>query len=110
MAGNRAGALRDPRLNSGNMHDLRKVVAWMTGTLMAFSGLAIAVREMAGSLDVFEILALRSIGGIIILGGYAVFAAPGELRGPRPLRLHLLRNLVHFAGQACCAFGLTMLP
>jgi drug/metabolite transporter (DMT)-like permease len=90
--------------------DLRKVVAWMMGTLMSFSGLAISVRELSGQLDVFEILALRAIGGIVILGGYALLTAPGELRGPRPLRLHLLRNSVHFAGQAAWAFGLTVLP
>lgn len=90
--------------------DLPRVVAWMTGTLMSFSALAISVRELAVSLDVFEILAMRALGGIVILGAYAIFVAPGTLRGPFPLRLHLLRNIVHFIAQICWAYGVTVLP
>ncbi|MCW3477553.1 DMT family transporter [Limobrevibacterium gyesilva] len=91
------------------MHDLRKVIAWMSGALVSFSALAVAVRELAGSLSVFEILALRNLGGIVILAVYAL-AARQRIGAPRPLRIHLLRNVFHFGGQACWAFGVTILP
>ncbi|HSP26302.1 MAG TPA: hypothetical protein VLQ65_14115, partial [Saliniramus sp.] len=43
------------------------VVAWMSGTLLSFSAVAVAIRELSGALSVFEILALRNIAGIVIL-------------------------------------------
>jgi drug/metabolite transporter (DMT)-like permease len=91
-------------------HDLRKVVAWMCGTLMSFSALAISLRSLAGTLNVLEILALRNVGGILILGAYALLFDRGGIGAPRPLRVHLLRNVFHFGGQACWALGLTLLP
>ena len=91
------------------MRDLRLVVAWMAGALVSFSALAICVRELAGGLTVYEILALRAFGGIVVLWVYALIARqPVGL--PRPLGLHLLRNVFHFGGQAGWAFGLTLLP
>ena len=91
------------------MHDLRKAIAWMAGTLVSFSALAISVREMSAGLTVFEILALRAFGGIVILAVYAALARE-PIGPPRPLRIHLLRNVFHFGGQACWAYGLTVLP
>jgi drug/metabolite transporter (DMT)-like permease len=93
-----------------SVHDLRKVIAWMGGTLVAFCALAISVRELAHSLSVFEILALRNVGGIIVLAGYSLLAARARIGAPRPLGIHLLRNLVHVAGQALWAYGLIRLP
>jgi drug/metabolite transporter (DMT)-like permease len=91
------------------MHNLRLVVAWMAGALISFSALAVSVRELSGRLTVFEILALRALGGIVVLGIYAMIARQ-RIGPPRPLRIHLLRNVFHFGGQAGWAFGLTLLP
>jgi len=91
------------------MHDLRRVVLWMAGALLSFSALAVAVREMARVLTVWEVLALRNMGGIVLLAAYALVAG-ARIGGPFPLKLHLLRNVFHFGGQACWAFGVTMLP
>lgn len=96
------------------MHNLGRVVGWMAGALLCFSGMAIAVRELAASgLTVFEILALRCLGGIALLAAWAALRGRGGFAAigwPRPLRLHLFRNTVHVSAQACWAFGLTMLP
>jgi drug/metabolite transporter (DMT)-like permease len=92
------------------VQDIRKVVFWMTGALVSFSALAVAVRELAAAISVFEILAIRNVGGIVIVGLYAAWFARGDLGWPRPLRIHLLRNLFHFAGQTAWASGLTLLP
>ncbi len=91
------------------MHDLRRAVLWMAGSLMSFSALAVAVREMARVLTVWEVLAIRNLGGIVVLLIYAVLAGQ-RIGGPFPLRLHVLRNLFHFGGQACWAYGVTLLP
>jgi drug/metabolite transporter (DMT)-like permease len=91
------------------MHDLRRVVLWMAGALISFSALAVAVREMARVLTVWEVLALRNVGGIVVLLGFALLAGQ-RIGGPFPLRLHILRNVFHFGGQACWAFGVTLLP
>jgi drug/metabolite transporter (DMT)-like permease len=91
------------------MQDLRRVVLWMAGALLSFSALAVAVREMARVLSVWEVLALRNFGGIVVLGAYALLARR-PIAGPFPLKLHILRNTFHFGGQACWAFGVTLLP
>ena len=92
------------------MHDLRRVVLWMAGALLSFSALAIAVREMARVLSIWEVLALRNVGGIVVLGAYALLFARDDLRAPRPFKIHALRNIFHFGGQACWAYGVTVLP
>jgi len=91
------------------MHDLRRVILWMTGALISFSALAVAIREMARVITVWEVLALRNMGGIVVLGAYALLAGQ-RIGWPTPLRIHALRNVFHFAGQACWAFGVTLLP
>jgi drug/metabolite transporter (DMT)-like permease len=91
------------------MHDLRRVVLWMAGALLSFSALAVAVREMARVLTVWEVLALRNVGGIVVLLAFALLAGQ-RIGGPFPLRLHILRNVFHFGGQACWAFGVSLLP
>ena len=92
------------------VQDIRKVVFWMTGALVSFSALAVAVRELAGTISVFEILAIRNIGGIVIVSLYSAGFARGQIGWPVPLRIHLLRNLFHFGGQTAWATGLTLLP
>lgn len=82
----------------------------MAGTLVSFSALAVSVRELAGTLGVFEMLALRNLAGILILAAYSLWFAGERIGAPRPLRLHALRNVPHWAGQACWAYGITVLP
>lgn len=81
----------------------------MLGALVSFSALAISARQLAGSISVFEILAIRNIGGIVLVAAYAL-AVRQELGWPRPLGIHLLRNLFHFGGQTAWVTGLTLLP
>lgn len=88
-----------------------RVVLWMTGVLLSFSTLALSIRGLAGALSIFEVLTVRTIGGLIIL--FALAAAKPELRpGMRPRRmgLNLVRNSVHYASQYVWALALTLLP
>jgi drug/metabolite transporter (DMT)-like permease len=87
------------------------VVAWMSGTLLSFSAIAVSIRELAGALDVFEILALRNAAGIVFLLALALLR-PSLRHGfvPHRMGLHFARNFVHFLGQYAWALGVTLLP
>lgn len=87
------------------------VVLWMSGALLSFSAIAVAVRELSAALSVFEMLAFRNFAGLVVL--LAAAAVLPRLRPqlvPRRLGRHVQRNLVHFAGQYSWAVGVTLLP
>jgi drug/metabolite transporter (DMT)-like permease len=86
-------------------------VLWMIGALMSFSAMAVSVRELAGALSIFEVLAVRSSLGLAAL--VAIGLARPRLRRAltsRHLGLHLLRNSVHYASQYAWALSVTLLP
>ena len=89
-----------------------RVVFWMGGALLSFSTMAVSVRQLAwAGLSIFEILAIRSGGSLLIL--LALLAVRPELRVhtlPRRMGLNLVRNTVHYAAQYAWALSLTMLP
>jgi drug/metabolite transporter (DMT)-like permease len=92
--------------------NILRVVLWMVGTLLSFSAMAVSIRQLAwAGLNIFEILAIRSGGSLVILLG--LLALRPELRVhalPRRLGLNFLRNIIHYASQYLWALALTMLP
>ena len=92
--------------------NILRVVLWMVGTLLSFSAMAVSIRQLAwAGLNIFEVLAIRSGGSLIIL--FALLALQPELRKhaqPRRMGLNLLRNTVHYASQYAWALSLTILP
>jgi drug/metabolite transporter (DMT)-like permease len=87
------------------------VFAWMMGSLLSFAVVALSVRGLQGSLSVFEMLALRNLGGIVILAGMVLIAPSAEQKiWPANIGTHGLRNTAHFAGQALWVYGVTVLP
>jgi drug/metabolite transporter (DMT)-like permease len=87
------------------------VVLWMTGALLSFSATAVAVRGLAPTFSIFEMLAMRNAAGVLILLVLALIKP--ELRPglkPRRFPLHLARNVLHFASTDGWAFSLTLLP
>lgn len=83
---------------------------WMALSIASFLGMTVAGRETTDVLNVFEVLELRSVIGLIILmplvlmgGGFSA------MRTPRPW-MHLGRNLVHYTGQAAWLYALTLIP
>jgi len=84
--------------------------AWMTGAIASFSLLAVAGREVSPALDTFEIMLFRSAMGLVLVT--ATLTAQGRLGEARPRRfpLHVMRNLIHFAGQNLWFYALTVLP
>ncbi|HEU5276463.1 MAG TPA: DMT family transporter [Xanthobacteraceae bacterium] len=87
------------------------VVLWMTGTLLSFSAMAVSIRELSRTIGILEILALRSALGLAILLALAL-VRPKLMRmvSVGRIRLHLVRNSVHFASQVAWAKSITLLP
>jgi drug/metabolite transporter (DMT)-like permease len=83
----------------------------MTGALLSFSTMAVSVRQLWHTLNIFEILTIRSSFGLVIL--LMVLAVRRDLRPsirPQRMWLNLLRNTVHFGAQCCWVLALGLLP
>jgi drug/metabolite transporter (DMT)-like permease len=93
------------------IRQLARVVLWMTGALLSFCVMAVAIRKLWGPLTIMEILALRAALGLAIIGAVALFR-PHERHSitMRRLPLHVLRNGIHFGAQYLWAYGLVLLP
>lgn len=87
-------------------------VLWMVGTLLCFSVLAVSIRALSTvGFTIFEILAVRATGILIICGTLLIFRP--SLRAhtrPQRMKLNLVRNTIHFVSQYAWATSLTMLP
>ncbi|MBO21495.1 MAG: EamA family transporter [Rhodospirillaceae bacterium] len=88
---------------------LLRAVAWMTGTLLSFTFMAIAVRELSGQIHSFQIMLFRSIGALVILLPFAVVMGRAIWR-TNNLKLQFGRNTVHFAAQLGWITGIGLLP
>ena len=82
----------------------------MVGAMFSFTIMAIAGRELYKTINTFEIMTYRSLIGIIIvviLGYY--FNTLKEIN-IKKIKLHVLRNLLHFFGQNCWLFAIVFIP
>ena len=88
----------------------RRAAAWMAGWLAAMVVMAVAGREAARSLPVFQIMELRSLLGFVLL--WPLLHASGGLAAMRTRRLrrHVARNAVHYAAQFGWFVALTLIP
>lgn len=83
---------------------------WMTGSIVSFSTMAVAGRYVSEVHSTFEIMAFRSLTGlVIVLALAAANRKLGEIRSER-LRQHFFRNLFHFTGQNLWFFALASIP
>lgn len=87
------------------------LVLWMSGTLVAFIVAALSVRTLSNTLNAFEMMTIRSAGGLAILLAMAAFQ-PDLRRSVRMNRMALqgLRNVVHFGSQICWTLAVAILP
>ena len=87
-----------------------KAALYMVGAIFSFTAMAVSGREMAASLDTFEIMFFRSLIGIVIILGLGfAFGTLSQIKTNR-LGLHLLRNISHFTGQNLWFFALIYIP
>lgn len=90
--------------------DTTRAALWMTGAVASFSLMAVAGREATHDLDTFELMMYRSLIGAALVTGFG--AAKGLLprARTRQLRLHVVRNVFHFAGQNLWFYGVALIP
>lgn len=87
-----------------------KAAAWMAGALACLLTMTVAGREAMRSLNVFQIMELRSLIGLVLL--YPLVRSNGGLRAMRTSNLpkHIGRNMAHYGGQGAWLYGLTLIP
>jgi drug/metabolite transporter (DMT)-like permease len=90
--------------------NLARTALWMLGSIGSFSAMAIAGRMVKDRHDVFEILAYRSLLGILIVVGIAALTHNLHRIRARRLGAHALRNTVHFTGQALWFYAIATIP
>lgn len=87
-----------------------KAALWMSGAIFSFTAMAIAAREINHTHDSFEIMAARSLIGLVLV--VVIGAISGQARRISTARLsgHFWRNLVHFTAQNLWFWALTVIP
>ena len=92
------------------MSDTWRAALWMIGSILSFSAMAVAGREVRVEHDTFELMFYRSLIGLVIV--LVVIGATGRARAIRTQRLglHAIRNLAHFAGQNLWFYALPLIP
>jgi drug/metabolite transporter (DMT)-like permease len=122
VAGTEASALRlEPRYAAqllrfaaavrGQRFRVLWLALWMAGAIASYITSALAVRALAKSLSVFEIMSVRTASGLALL--LVLMAASPKLRRgstSRRIGLHLVRNSAHFVGQILWLLAVTLLP
>ena len=89
---------------------LSKAALWMIGWLSAMVVIAVAGREAAKDIAVFQIIELRSLIGLALF--YPLVRSAGGLAAMRTARpwQHIARNTVHYAAQFGWFVALTLIP
>ncbi len=106
-----AGALGEPEQPPPRTSNVPAAIFWMIGTLLSFSLMAISIRNLGGVLNLFELLMVRAVGGLIML--LVVIALQPSLFQYLALRkplTHLVRNGTHFIANLCWANAVIVLP
>lgn len=78
-------------------------------SMLSFIGMSVGSRELAGTLSIQQVLFFRAFVGLIVILAVGRAVLP-ELRGGKLIRLHFLRNVVHFLAQYLWTIGVVMLP
>jgi drug/metabolite transporter (DMT)-like permease len=82
---------------------------WMTGAVLTFSVMAIAVRELLERMDAFQVLFWRVGTALLLLLAFLPRAGLGALR-TRRIGLHATRNSFHFFAQLAWIYAIGVLP
>jgi drug/metabolite transporter (DMT)-like permease len=77
----------------------------MSCAVLAFSFMAVAARELLRHMGAFEILFLRTMVTMLLVGAAVARAGTATLR-TRLFRFHLARALLHLGGQYCWIYAI----
>ena len=90
-------------------HPIIFSAAWMSGTLFSFAVMAVAARELSTDFGTFQILAIRSFIGLLLISVLLGRSGWRQL-SLHSLRIHLIRNLAHFCGQFGWFYAIAFIP
>ena len=90
-------------------HRLYRAIAWMLGTLISFSTMAIAVRELTDTINPLEIVFLRTCVAFTVIMIIITFSG-WKLISTKRLRLHIFRNTIHYLGNLTWIIGVGLIP
>ncbi|PTX55793.1 EamA-like transporter family protein [Litoreibacter ponti] len=90
--------------------NLPKAALWMLGAIASFSLMAVAGRKVGAELDTFELMTYRSFISIALVLGIGGMAGTLGQISTRNFKLHIARNVSHFAGQNLWFAAITMIP
>ena len=96
-----------PKVEKSN--NLPRAGLWMMGAVISLTSMAIAGRELSSTLSTFQILFVRSIIGLVVVGIIVLRRGIGTVKTQQP-GLQIVRNIVHFSGQYCWFYGIGFLP
>ncbi|CCD94228.1 conserved membrane hypothetical protein [Bradyrhizobium sp. ORS 375] len=83
---------------------------WMTGWLSLMLVMAVAGREAMRELNVFELMELRCLIGLVMLSPVIVLSGGFATLRTSRLKQHTARNLIHYGAQLGWFFALTLIP
>lgn len=89
---------------------MTRSIFWMIGALTSFCSMAIGARELNNQISIFQVLFSRSIIGLLILLPIILLSKNSNFLFPKRIKLHVVRNLFHFAGQYGWFLGIGLLP
>lgn len=84
-------------------------LCWMALSMVSFIGMSIGSRELAGTLSIQQVLFFRALVGLFVILALGRALLPELSRG-KLIRLHFMRNVVHFFAQYLWTIGVVMLP
>jgi drug/metabolite transporter (DMT)-like permease len=90
--------------------DIRTAALWMIGAVVSFCAMAVMGRTALTQLDTFELMMYRSFVGVIVVLSYIAVTNKWHEVTLSYFKLHLIRNLFHFAGQNLWFAALVMIP
>ena len=83
----------------------------MSGTLICYTAVAVATREVSFELDTPTILFFRSISAVILTTTLVALSKQGFSQIKTScIRLHIIRNGIHFVGQFGWFFAIAAIP
>jgi drug/metabolite transporter (DMT)-like permease len=91
------------------LSDTVRGVSWMIGTLLCFSLMSVAARELSSEMPTVEILVFRNVVAVAVMAPFVLGRGPIGL-GTRNTRLHLMRAVIQLGGQFGWIYGIALLP
>lgn len=84
-------------------------LSWMGLSMVSFIAMSVGSRELASALSIQQVLFFRALVGLFVILAFARALLP-EVRNGKLMKLHILRNVVHFLAQYLWTIGVVLLP